>query len=384
VAGADYQAASGTLTFAPGVTSQTLDVLVNGDTVQEPDETFSVVLSNPVSATIAAGTGTGTITNDDNTPLLAIGNVTALEGTGGLTPFRFPVTLSNPSATPVTVQYATVDGTATLANADYLPASGTLTFPPLAVTDTITVHVVGDSCGEPNETFAVVLSSPVGAAIATGTGTGTILNDDDVTPPVVTVLHPNGGEEFGVEGVVTVQWTATDSVGVTSVDLLLSRDGGATYPEVIASGLANTGSYLWTVTGPMASGTAFMQVRAHDAGCNTGSDVSDAGFGIDERLTGVPNEGPVTVFALGPVQPNPSRGPIQFGYQLPRDAQVHLGIVDVQGREVAVIASGTVGAGRHVATWSGATPGGQAAHGLYFVRYVAGGKVFSRRFALLR
>ena len=197
------------------------------------------------------------------------------------------------------------------------------------------------------------------------------------------MLHPNGGEVFGVDGVATVQWTATDSVGVTAVDLLLSRDGGATYPEVIAAGIPNTGSYLWTVTAPMTT-TAFLQVRAHDGGCNTGSDASDAAFTIGDQVSGVPTLGPVTVFALGPVQPNPSRGAIQFGYQLPRESQVHLGVVDVQGREVAVLASGSVAAGRYVATWSGATPGGQAAHGLYFVRYVAGGKVFSRRFALLR
>jgi hypothetical protein len=383
VAGADYPSTTGGLTFAPGVTSQSFDVLVNGDTVQESDETFSVELANAVSATIATGTGIGTITNDDTTPLLAIGDVTALEGTGGLTSFRFPVTLTNPSATPVTVQYLAVDGTATLANADFQPASGTLTIPALAVTDTITVYVVADSCGEPAEAFTVVLSSPVGAAIATGTGTGSILNDDDVTAPAVTLVHPNGAEELEVNGAIAVEWTATDSVGVTSVDLLLSRDGGATYPEVIAAGLPNTGSYLWTVTGP-ATATAFLQVLAHDGGCNTGSDATDASFTITDHLTGVTLDGPVTAFALGAVQPNPSRGAIQFSYQLPRDAQVHLSVVDVQGREVAVIASGSVAAGRHVATWSGATSGGQAAHGLYFVRYVAGGKVFSRRFALLR
>jgi hypothetical protein len=68
VAGSDYAAAAGTLTFTPGQTSKAITVLVNGDTAVEPDETFFVNLSNPSGATIADGQGVGTITNDDTTP----------------------------------------------------------------------------------------------------------------------------------------------------------------------------------------------------------------------------------------------------------------------------------------------------------------------------
>jgi len=63
----DYVLASGTATFAPGVTSQQVSVDVVGDVLKESDETFTVVLSNPNGATIDKGTGTGTITNDDRT-----------------------------------------------------------------------------------------------------------------------------------------------------------------------------------------------------------------------------------------------------------------------------------------------------------------------------
>src|SRR5690606_41836154 len=62
---ADYAAQSGTLTFAPGQTTQTINVPVNGDSTPEADEMFQVVLSNPGGATIVDRTGTGTITNDD-------------------------------------------------------------------------------------------------------------------------------------------------------------------------------------------------------------------------------------------------------------------------------------------------------------------------------
>jgi hypothetical protein len=63
--GADYQAASGTLTFTPGTLSRTFTVTINGDRVAEANETFQVVLSGPSGATISAGTATVTITDDD-------------------------------------------------------------------------------------------------------------------------------------------------------------------------------------------------------------------------------------------------------------------------------------------------------------------------------
>src|SRR5262249_50811598 len=64
-ASGDYQSKSGTLTFNPGVTTLTIPVLVNGDTLVEPDETFSIKLSNPTNATLADDLGLGTIINDD-------------------------------------------------------------------------------------------------------------------------------------------------------------------------------------------------------------------------------------------------------------------------------------------------------------------------------
>jgi uncharacterized repeat protein (TIGR01451 family) len=67
-AGTDYVYTDGILTFAPGQTSRTIDVTVNGDTDFEPIETFQVVLSSPSSAMIADGVGIGTIPNDDAPP----------------------------------------------------------------------------------------------------------------------------------------------------------------------------------------------------------------------------------------------------------------------------------------------------------------------------
>jgi len=65
VAGSDYSAASGVLTFRPGQTTATLTVLVHGDRQKEPTETFHVRLGNPGGASIAAGDAIGHIVNDD-------------------------------------------------------------------------------------------------------------------------------------------------------------------------------------------------------------------------------------------------------------------------------------------------------------------------------
>ncbi len=67
-AGSDYVGGTGSVSFAPGVTTQEVAISVTGDTTYEPDETFSTTLSNPSGAGLASATGTGTITNDDKAP----------------------------------------------------------------------------------------------------------------------------------------------------------------------------------------------------------------------------------------------------------------------------------------------------------------------------
>jgi hypothetical protein len=65
VAGSDYRSRNGSLTLQPGVTTQQIAVVVRGDAVREPDETFTVTLDAPVGATLADAQGVGTIRNDD-------------------------------------------------------------------------------------------------------------------------------------------------------------------------------------------------------------------------------------------------------------------------------------------------------------------------------
>jgi len=177
LAGSDYQAASGKLTFAPGETSKTILVPVIGDRLVEPDETFFVNLNGAQKAQIANGVGVVTIVDDE--PRLSINNVSQLEGNSGTTLFTFTVSLSAAYDQAVTVNYASADGTATTAYNDYEAAFGTLTFAPGETTKTITVAVIGNTTPEPNKTFSVNLSgASTNALIARGQGVGTILDDD--------------------------------------------------------------------------------------------------------------------------------------------------------------------------------------------------------------
>jgi hypothetical protein len=108
---------------------------------------------------------------------LAITDVALVEGDHGTVNAVFTVTLSEPAAGTVSVNYGTADGTAQ-ASRDYEAAAGTLTFAPGETSKTITIAVQGDKQVEASETFFVNLSGAVNADIGDGQGLGTILNDD--------------------------------------------------------------------------------------------------------------------------------------------------------------------------------------------------------------
>ena len=97
----DYVSGSGTLTFSPGITTRTVSVLVNGDTLPEPDETFTVTLLGPNGATLGTDTGTVTIVDDDEpvviaptvlpAPIVGVPYSTTITATGGNGSYTFSV-----------------------------------------------------------------------------------------------------------------------------------------------------------------------------------------------------------------------------------------------------------------------------------------------------
>jgi Tol biopolymer transport system component len=175
---ADFTAAAGTLTFAPGQTKRSISVAVTGDTLFELPERFFVDLTASSNATISGTRGVATIVNDDAQPALTIADVTRAEGSSGTTRFVLGVRLSTVSGARTTVQFTTADGTATTAGGDYTAAAGTVTIAAGATTSSIAVEVNGDTMIEPDETFFVNLAAPVNATIADSRATGTIRNDD--------------------------------------------------------------------------------------------------------------------------------------------------------------------------------------------------------------
>jgi len=182
-AGSDYVAASGTITFDPGVTTRPLSIMVDSDTLVESDETFTVRLLSATNATLSdsASAGRGTIRNDDEAPppQISINDVRVIEGNDGTVQAVFTVTLSAASPRTVTVVYSTADPDDTaIGGRDYVPAKGTVEFAPGVTTREISVTVNGDIEFEPDELFTVVLQSPTNATISDGAGTGTIANDD--------------------------------------------------------------------------------------------------------------------------------------------------------------------------------------------------------------
>jgi ELWxxDGT repeat protein len=215
LAPSDYASTSGTLTFAPGQTSQTITVPIVGDTRDEFHETFLVNLSNPANATIADAQGVGTIADNDPLPSLTINDLSIAEGNAGTTTFNFTVTLSAVSDKVVSVSYATANGTAA-AGSDYTAASGTLTFNPGQTSKTVSVVVTGDTSVEPDETFLVNLSGATEATLVDAQGVGTIANDDSSAVSLrigdVSVTEGNSGT---TNATFTVSLSASSTLPVS-------------------------------------------------------------------------------------------------------------------------------------------------------------------------
>jgi hypothetical protein len=182
LAGGDFIAGSGTLTFAPGETSKTLSVAVLGDTASEATETFRVELANPTNAVLQDAVGIGTIVNDDTAPTISILDSTATEGDSGSVNATFTVLLSSASTNTITVDWRTWAVYTAAVSSDFADSQGTVTFAPGETSQTVTVPILADAVDESDETFMVVMSNAVGATFADSQALGTILDNDPAAP----------------------------------------------------------------------------------------------------------------------------------------------------------------------------------------------------------
>ena len=283
-----------TLEFAPGETTKLIAVTVNGDTVLEPDETFFVDLLSATNATLVDPQGLGKILNDEM-PSVSINDVRVIEGASGTTTATFTVSLSGASSQPVTVQYATADGSATAAE-DYIAVPlATLTFDPGEQSKTVTVTIHSDTATEPEESFFVNLSNPTNATLADAQSVGLILNRDSVFE--LSSLDGFNGFKIGGETVGDFSGHSVSDAGDVNGDgfddLLIGAYGAA--PNGSDSGVSyvvfgKSDGFSTTLQLSTLNGSDGFKISGVAAGDNSGFSVSTAGDvngdGFDDLLIG--------------------------------------------------------------------------------------------------
>jgi hypothetical protein len=224
-------------------------------TVKPSAMTFSIDVPDGISASSGSGrlplSGGG-----PSPPSLSINDVAKAEGDSGTTPFSFDVTLSSASTAPVTVHYATVDGTATAPD-DYAAASGILTFAPGDIAKSVTIDVQGDTASEADETFVVRLTNATGASLADDSGAATIRDDDSGPPPppanACITVSPTATIDFGT-GMLSKPGAVVSLPGDQTITV---TNCGTQSETILVRGTSATGSgTTWDLTegDPCAAG----------------------------------------------------------------------------------------------------------------------------------
>ncbi|MEO6462763.1 MAG: S8 family serine peptidase, partial [Candidatus Eisenbacteria bacterium] len=198
---------------------------------------------------------------------------------------------------------------------------------------------------------------------------GSILPNVDTVAPTVLLTRPNGGETFVSSTNEAINWNASDNIGVTSLTLESSIDGGLNW-DPLAAGLANGGTYLWSVPNT-ASATALVRITAFDTQ-NQAVDQSNAVFAITPIVDSGP---PALAFAVHKPTPSPFSSVTSIGFALPAVAgapggtwPVKVRIFNLAGRLVRTAVDAPLPPGAHVALWDGSDERGvRQAAGVYFV-----------------
>jgi cysteine-rich repeat protein len=218
---------------------------VNGDSLVEANENFVANLSNATGASIFDAQATATILNDDG-PTLSIGDATTTEGASGLTTLVFTASLSQAATAPVNFSLATADGSATVANADYVARSATpFSIPTGMLSKSFGVSVRGDGVVEPDETFLVNVSGASGpASVFDAQAVGTITNDD------VAAIGAPAYEPVSI-GAVQGQGSRSplEGRGVAIEGVATLRVGGGFYVQDAGDGDARTADGVFVASG---------------------------------------------------------------------------------------------------------------------------------------
>jgi hypothetical protein len=296
LAGSDYIASSGTLTFpAGGPLTLPIPITILGDKILEPTETFKVQLTNPVGGLLGPfKTSNANIENDD-TARVALSSVplSISEGTNGApTPYLVTVTLLDAVQEGLVISFSTSDLTATVANNDYGAVNQNLSFTGVAgQTIDQTVLVNQDANVETDETFLVRLLNPVttwgnsAQVVLMNNPLQLTIVNDDMVPPVA-----DAGGPYSIVTGVSLNLNANDSFdldGFASFEWDLDNDGQ--FDDANGPFVSLTPSQL-TALG-MTLGTYPIAVRVTD---NTAQN------DIDLTTVKISNNTPPIAFANGP------------------------------------------------------------------------------------
>jgi hypothetical protein len=221
--GTDFSATTGLLTFPVGVTTRTITVPITNDLLAEGSESFNVTLSGAVNASIANGTGVGTIVDNDGVPSIAsISSPTTTEGNN----LVFAVTVSGTSSTNTSIPFTLGGGSAS--TGDYTTPTfsngvtlvGTNLVIPAGVTSfSVTLPTVNDTVTEPSEAVPLTIGGV--------TGTGTI-TDNDGAPSIASISSPTVLEGNDLVYAVVVSGTSSTNTSI---------------PFTLGGGSASTGDY---------------------------------------------------------------------------------------------------------------------------------------------
>ena len=215
VAPGDYTINASPVIISAGATSASLTITINDDSLVEKSETVKVTLGTPTNATLGtAKINTLTITDND---VAAGGNLQfttetfdQAEGDTGSSTKAITVSRTGTAVGAVTVDFATSDGSATLANNDYEIATGTLNWANGEMGNkSFTVTINGDTDSEPNETINLTLSNPTGGAVLVLSDAElTITNDEAVELPPEITVQPTRSQDIASGSAVTLTVTA--------------------------------------------------------------------------------------------------------------------------------------------------------------------------------
>ncbi len=319
VAGTNYLATSGILTFAPGVTSMTVPVTILGATTVEPTSTFSLNLSNPTNSTIGIAKGIATILNAVPAPTFSVTGTSVVQPQSGTASAVFEVTLSAASTSAVTVNYAT-QGVTAIAGTDFTPTSGLLTFPAGTTVLPVTVPILASTTVSADKTFDLILSGPTNATIApaTGTAVGTILSNSLSrfltidNPSVVEGSTANPGTvTFTVtltlptpsDAPVVVQYATANGTALAGSDYQ-SVSGVLTFPVE-----ASAGTYSQTVTVPLVGHDTMEPTKQFTLVL---SNPTNATLGISSGVATILNDASGPYLSVAPVVVKNGGGSAQF------------------------------------------------------------------------